>query len=92
MEILENYPCDTNEQLLSRETHWIIELNASLNNCVKKSTKEYKKEWYNQHRELVREKQKQYRDAIKSLYEIDLTDLENNPQWFKNNVLNRRTI
>ena len=34
-------------------------------------------------------KQKEYRNAVNELYAIDLANLENNPQWFRNNVLNR---
>ena len=88
IEEIEKYPCENKQQLLDRESFWIIELNASLNKNVSKSTKEYKKEWYNQHRETVRIKQKEYQDAIKALYKIDFENLENNPQWFRNNVLN----
>ena len=88
IEEIEKFPCKNKQQLLDRESFWIIELNASLNDKVSKSTKEYKKEWYNQHRESVRNKQKEYRDAIKALYTLDFDNLENNPQWFRNNVLN----
>lgn len=87
-EEVEKFPCENKKQLLDRETFWIIELNATLNDKVSKSTKEYKKEWYNQHRETVRRMQKEYRDAIKALYTIDFNNLENNPQWFRNNILN----
>ena len=86
--MIEEFPCDNNKQLLDRESFWITELNATLNKSVRKSTKEYKKEWYDQHRETVRKKQKEYQDAMKSLYTIDLNDLENNPQWFRKNILN----
>jgi hypothetical protein len=90
IDIIEKYPCENKEQLLLREGYWIKELNATLNKNVKLTREEYKKEWYNKHREVVRQKQKEYREAIKELYTINLNDLENNPQWFKNNVLNRR--
>lgn len=88
IEVIEKFPCENKQQLLDRETFWIIELDAKLNDKVRKTTKEYKKEWYNEHRDVVRKKQKEYQDAMKALYTIDLTDLENNPQWFHNNVLN----
>jgi predicted GIY-YIG superfamily endonuclease len=88
IEVIENFPCENKKQLLDRETFWITELNATLNKSVRKSTKEYKKEWYNQHRDTVRIKQKEYQDAMKALYTIDFNNLENNPQWFRNNVLN----
>ncbi len=88
IEELEKFPCENKQQLLDRETFWIMELNASLNIRVMKSTKEYKKEWYNQHRETVRKKQKEYQEAVKAIYTIDFNNLENNPQWYRNNVLN----
>jgi hypothetical protein len=87
IEIIENFPCENKEQLLQRETYWIVELNATLNKKCLASTKEYKREWYNQHREIVRKKQKEYQDAMKALYTINFDDLEDNPQWFRNNVL-----
>ena len=88
IEVIEKFPCENKQQLLDRETFWIVELNATLNKSVRKTTKEYKKEWYNQHREIVRSKQEQYRNAMKALYTIDFDNLENNPQWFRNNILN----
>ena len=91
MEILEKYPCENREELLNRETFWIIELNATLNSQIsRKTTKEKKHEWYLKHREIICEKQKEYNDAIKELYTINFDNLEDNPQWFRNNVLNRR--
>ena len=92
IEVIENFPCENKQQILDRETFWITELNATLNKSVRKSIKEYKKEWYNQHRETVRMKQKEYQDAMKALYTIDFNDLENNPEWFRNNVLNSSRI
>ena len=88
IEEIEKYPCENRQQLLDRETFWIIELNATLNKHVRKSTKESKKDWYNQHRETVRSKQKEYQEAVKAIYKIDFANLENNPQWFRNNILN----
>ena len=73
MEILEKYPCNSKEELDNREMFWIVELNASLNCNVNKTTKEKKSEWYFKHREAIREKQKQYNEAIKQLYNITMS-------------------
>ena len=69
-----------------------MELNVTLNTNVKRTSKQYKKYWYKKHREVIHEKQRQYQDSIKALYVIDLDNLENNPQWFQNNVLNSRRV
>lgn len=92
MEKIEDFPCHTNKELLERESHFIVELNATLNKATTKTIKEYKKEWYDTHREVVREKQREYREAVSKLYRIDMENLENNPQWFLNNVLNSNRI
>jgi len=90
MEVIEKYPCNSKEELDNREMFWIVELNASLNVTVCKTTKEKKSEWYFNHREIIRKKQKEYNDAIKKLYTVNFDDLEDNPEWFRNNVLNRQ--
>ena len=76
IEVIENFPCENKQELLHREMFWILELNATLNNRVLPSVKEYKKEWYIQHRETVRMKLKEYQDAMKALYTIDFNNLE----------------
>ena len=90
MEKIEDFPCNNYDELLVRECYWIMELQASLNMKIRRrDNKEYKKEWYIQHREKVMEKQKQYREAINKIYtiELDLNNLENNPQWYINNKI-----
>ena len=93
IEKIEDYPCHSYDELLARESFWIMELEATLNMKIgRRDNKEYKKEWYMQRRNYILERQRQYREAIKNLYTLDLENLENNPQWFKNNILSSEKI
>eukprot|EP01041_Mallomonas_annulata_P013646 gene13646-28982_t len=80
MEKIEEFPCDNKYELLEREAHWILELEATLNRNIKISNKEYKLEWYKKRRDDILNRQQQYREAIEHLYDVDLDNLENVPQ------------
>ena len=57
IQLIENFPCTTKEDLLTRETYWIrqISLDKLVNHYkpyqTKEERKEYKKSWFEQHRE-----------------------------------------
>eukprot|EP01041_Mallomonas_annulata_P014822 gene14822-31475_t len=87
MEKIEDFPCNNKNELLERESYWIIKLDASLNKRVKLSIKEYKQDWYKKYREDILSRQQQYREAIEHLYDVDLDNLENVPQWVHNNIM-----
>ena len=81
MEKIEDCPCHSYDELLARESFWIMELEETLNMKIgRRDNKEYKKEWYNQRRNSILERQRQYREAIKNLYTIAFENLENNPR------------
>jgi hypothetical protein len=63
--LVENFPCDSKEQLNARERHW-IENNKCVNKCLPMQTniekKEYRKEFYEANKEQILENQKVYRE------------------------------
>ena len=73
IELLENYPCDSKDQLRAREGHYIREI-ATLNKRIETRTdkewrednKEYIQEWrkrhYENNKESIKEKTKQYQE------------------------------
>ena len=73
IELIENYPCESKDQLRAREGHYIREM-ATLNKRIETRTdkewrednKEYIQEWKKQHyennKESIREKTKQYQE------------------------------
>ena len=72
IELIEDYPCDSIDELHTREGHWIRELKASLNMRMAgrtqqeyyidhlDETKEYKKKWQQEHKDRLKEKQHHY--------------------------------
>ena len=73
IELIENYPCESKDQLRAREGHYIREM-ATLNKRIETRTekewrednKEYIQEWkkqhYQEHKEEINKKSKQYRE------------------------------
>ena len=73
IELIENYPCENRDQLRAREQHYIREM-ATLNKRVegrtikewKEDNKEYMKEWkkkyYQEHKEETKARVKKYRE------------------------------
>ncbi len=59
IELIEDYPCQDKYQLRQREGHFIREI-GSLNKLIAgRSTKDYKKKWYEENRENKIERQKE---------------------------------
>lgn len=59
IQLIENYPCDSKDQLHSREGHWIKQTD-----CVNKYVAGRNvKQWYQDNKEVVSEKRKQYRKS-----------------------------
>ena len=69
MIMLEQYNCNNKKELQSRERYWIEELKSSLNSEIPTRTKQ---EYYEDYKDKILEKQKQYRlenkDKIKQHY------------------------
>ena len=59
---IENYPCNNNQEAVSRERYWFEVLNAKLNTNVPNRTD---KEYYQTNKEQIKEQHKQYTDANK---------------------------
>jgi group I intron endonuclease len=55
--LIENYPCNSKDELHARERYWIDELKPTLNKQLPGRTK---KEWAEDNREYLTEKKKQY--------------------------------
>tara|TARA_R110002124_G_scaffold138224_1_gene301593 strand:- start:45 stop:386 length:342 start_codon:yes stop_codon:yes gene_type:complete len=70
MILVDQYPCENNQQKLQRERYWYEELKSTLNDDVPgRSEKEYrdthkeqKKEYRELNREKILEKKKEYRE------------------------------
>ena len=73
IELIENYPCENNDELRAREKHYIREM-ATLNKRIETRTvkewkednkehiQEWKKQHYQEHKEEINEKAKKYRE------------------------------
>ena len=73
---LEDYPCESFEELTKRERYWFEELSATLNRCVPSRTKsEYKQD----NQDKIREYDKQYREDNKDKMR------EYNKQYYQDN-------
>ncbi len=67
--VIEEYPCENDEQKRSRERHWFEELKAELNSCrpivtvqeAKEEIKEYGKEYRVDNAKKIKEKDAKYR-------------------------------
>ena len=106
IEKIEDYPCNNSMEAHDRETHWINSLEAELNSVVPFNRSQWKKEWYFKHQERIRLHQKEYREKNKQIkdkqkqeylqhlenYKIDYDNLDNNPEWFKNNVKRHQAL
>lgn len=59
--LIENYPCNSIEELKARERFWIEEMNASLNKLVPLRTQKDSKKMYKmQNKDKINDKQKEY--------------------------------
>ena len=67
IELVENYPCETVQELKRREGHF-IKLMGTLNTSVAGRTeKEYKKEYLEKHKEYFKQKNQEYNKANKDI-------------------------
>ena len=61
--LIENYPCNSKEELLSRERHWInvLEcLNKAKPNRTEEEKKDYHKQYYTDRKDLLKERSSNY--------------------------------
>ena len=68
IELIEYYPCETKEELLKREGHWIRKigtLNMNRAYTTDEEKKEYQKEYREQNKEKMQEYQKEYQKEYK---------------------------
>ena len=69
IELVQNCPCETREELLKQEGFWIRELNATLNT---KMAGRSKQEYYKQNKDMLDQKSKKYRERrIDKIKEYD---------------------
>lgn len=90
--LIEEYPCENKEQLRMREQYY-----KDNNNCInhinaytsKEYKQEYKKDWYNNNIDILKEKSKQWRENNKEkLKEYFKNHYENNKETIKEKVKN----
>jgi len=62
--LIENYACESKDELHRRERHWIDTLKPSLNKVIPTRTK---KEWREENREVILKKKKEYRKSNKEV-------------------------
>ena len=91
IELIENYPCESKDQLRAREGHYIREI-ATLNKRIETRTdkewrednKEYIQEWkkqhYQEHKEEINKQSKQYREENKDKIKERSKDYEKNKE------------
>lgn len=60
--LIENYPCNSKDELERRERYWIDELKPSLNKVVPTRTST---EWYDENKDTIKAKNKAYRETHK---------------------------
>jgi len=73
MVLIENYPCDSKQELHKRERYWLEQLDSKLNSykpyISEEEKKEQTKEWIEknneQHKELVKKYQEKHKEEIK---------------------------
>ena len=63
IELLETYPCNTKEELHTREGHWIRKLDC-VNRCIAGRTQ---KQWRKENKDHLYKQRKQYREKNKDL-------------------------
>ena len=102
IELVENFPCESKEQLRKREGEYIKQDKECVNRVIPgRSRTEYKednkdklkdmsKEYYIKHREALCEKSKQYREEHKDeKAESNKKYREDHPEHFKQHRMNR---
>lgn len=67
IELIENYPCENIEQLLAREGHYIRNFNTHTNGYNKRVEGRTDKEYYQNNKEQIAQKNKEWRDTHKHL-------------------------
>ena len=87
--LVENYPCQSEDQARAREGHYIIN-NPCVNKCVAGRTKqqyyidnkqtkdEYQKEYDDKHREQIKNRMKIYNKLKREKKKLELLNINNN--------------
>ena len=65
IELIEYWPCNTNEELLKRERYYIEQIDCINKNIPGRSIQESVKAYYEANKDTIKEYQKQYREANK---------------------------
>jgi len=58
--LIEDYPCEKKEQLLSREQYWIDKLDCINHNNAKHDSKKYSQKWRDNNREHYNQKSREW--------------------------------
>ena len=72
IELIENYPCNSKKELVSRERYWIENINCCNHNVpiiTKEEALQYKRNWYCENKEHKKKYAKNYRDTHKTFFE-----------------------
>lgn len=97
MEVVQEFPATSKQDVLDREQYWINNLQANLNTHVRYDPSDYKREWYFKNRERIQQHQKENRERIQQQQKekeeqmlIDkrqyVIDPQNLPDWYLANM------
>ena len=78
--LIESYPCETRDELTSRESHFIRTLKCVNKVIPDRTIKEYQKMYYEINSDTIKEKNKIYKEKNKDTYQ------KSYKQYYKNNL------
>lgn len=95
IELIENFPCDTKEQLTQREGHWIRHHDSFKNGYNGRVEGRNTQEWYAENREKLNEKKHEYNENNKERMnekrrDWDANNKEKMTEYFKEYNANRK--
>jgi len=90
IELVENYPCNTKEELLQREGYYIRTYDCVNKRIAGRTQQEYKKEYYEQNKEYITEYHKKWYDEnteqVKEYYNENKEQiLEHKKEYYQQN-------
>ena len=95
IELIENFPCDTKEQLTQREGHWIRQHDSFKNGYNGRVEGRNIQEWIEENKEELKDKKKAYREENKEHIQEKKTEWKENnkekvAEYFKEYNANRK--
>ena len=90
IELIEKVPCDSRDELTKREGHYVRTLECVNKRIPGRTLKEWRKKYYEEHKEEIIERGKKYyeehKEEIKERYEDNKEELKvKNKEWKKKN-------